>query len=189
MLCDNRQTSTSLKVRLGVVPYWPCRLEQTCTHMGAHRVRQGQIMQPPNQTDNTPWMESLDQKLPRMSPLEWQSCLKAPGHLCLAWQQRHFQHALEDLQAFTFRGNSWYLSLVLETTKIELRGVHMPRSPSALSVETRMKWLDHCLGDTYRPAGRVITLSRSCSLAHTHTPMGPRAHLVIAGGVCLFEIA
>lgn len=137
--------------------------------MGAHSVRQGQIMQPSDQTD-TPWMASLDQKLPRMSPLEWQSRLKAPGHLCLAWQQRHFQHACEDLQAFTSHGNSWCLSLVWTTTKIELLcGVHMPRSPSALSVETRMKWLDHCLGDTYRPAGRVVTLSHSCSFAHTHT--------------------
>lgn len=86
------------------------------------------------------------------------------------------------------------MSLGLATPKIQMfLGVHRPRSPSALSVAMRLKWPDPCLGDTEAcmEGGHAVSLLlvRSLSVSHSHTHEPPHAHLGIAGGVCLFEIA
>lgn len=140
---------------------------------------------------DSPWTVSLDLKLLRMFPLEWQSRLQAPGNLCLSSVAKASPTCPGDLQAFRARGCAWCLSPGLATSKFEvLLGGLQAQKPLSFVVEARMKWSDSCLGDTHRPAGRVCILSLACSLTlclsftqgtHSHTSC-------YAGRVCDLKI-
>lgn len=129
------------------------------------------------------WTVSLHLKLPGLSPKAEAS--EGPGPFLPSLGSKgvsNFSLRTRRLSELVGVVSAWQVLL----------GVPSPGSPSALSVETRLKWPNPCLGDTGLHGGWSHFLTLACSLALclalTHS-WAPHTHRVLAGGVCPFRIA